>query len=350
MYLSQDFILPAVLTGYVRQGLADYPQNQFTLDRWLPNRPVPDIQYRFASGGTGLADAALFRAYDAESVVGRRQQLQRVTGELPPISIKTRLSEYDNLRIRNVNQPGSQEVLDAILNDSLKNSRSIAARMEMARGEALINGSISLSENGITASVNFGRAGAMSVTAGTLWSTTATADPFADLDTWRTAYVNQNGAEPGAIVMSRSTLALLRRCTNVAKAVFPAGGVMPTLLSQSTISDAFEAFGLPPLYVYYAQTNNYAGSAVATLAANKVLLLPAPVTPDDYEGTQLGGTFWGTTAEAQLPEYGIELSDQPGIVAGQYNETDPVGIWTKAAAIGLPILANPNLAMVATVA
>lgn len=350
MYLSQDFILPAVLTGYVRQGLADYPQNQFTLDRWLPNRPVPDIQYRFASGGTGLADAALFRTYDAESIVGKRQGIQRVTGELPPISIKTRLSEYDQLRIRNVNQPGSEEVLSAILNDSLKNSRSIAARMELARGEALVNGSLTIAENGVSASVTFGRAGAMSVTAAILWSTIATADPFSDLDTWRNAYVAQNGAEPGAILMSRSTLALMRRCANVAKAVFPSAAQVPTLLSQTAISDALQAFGLPPLYVYYAQANTYAGTATNTVPANKVLLLPSPVTPDDYEGTQLGATFWGTTAEAQLPEYGIELSDQPGIVAGQYNETDPVGIWTKAAAIGLPVLANPNLAMAATVA
>lgn len=350
MYISTDYILPSVLTGYVRQGLADYPQNQFTLDRWLPNRTVPDIQYRFASGGTGLADAAVYRTYDAESPVGKRQGLTRVTGELPPISLKTRLSEYDNLRIRAAVQPGNDEVRRAIMNDALKNSRSIAARLEMARGDALVNGSVTISENGLTAAVSFGRAGAMSVTAATLWSTIATADPFGDLDTWRNAYVAQNGAEPGAIVMSRSTLALMRRCANVAKAVFPSAAQVPTLLSQQAISDALVAFGLPPLYVYYAQANTYAGSAASIIPANKVLLLPEPVAPDDAEGTQLGGTFWGTTAESQLPEYGIELSEQPGIVVGAYHDPDPVGIWTKASAIGLPVLANPNLAMCATVA
>jgi hypothetical protein len=137
---------------------------------------------------------------------------------------------------------------------------------------------------------------------------------------------------------------------NVAKAVFPSAANVPTLLSQQAISDALVAFGLPPLYVYYAQANTYAGAATAVLPANKVFLLPAPVTPDDYEGTQLGGTFWGTTAESQLPEYGIEESDQPGIVVGTYHDPDPVGLWTKAASIGVPIMANPNLAMAATVA
>jgi hypothetical protein len=350
MYISNDYILPSVLTGYVRQGLADYPQNQFTLDRWLPNRLVPDIQYRFAAGGTGLADAAVFRTYDAESPIGKRQGLNRVTGELPPISLKTRLSEYDNLRMRAATQVGNEEVMKAIMNDALKNSRSVAARLEIARGDALVNGSVTIAENGVTASVAFGRAGAMAVTAATLWSTVATADPFGDLDTWRTAYVAQNGAEPGAIVMSRSTLALMRRCVNVAKAVFPSAANVPTLLSQQAISDALVAFGLPPLYVYYAQANTYAGSAASIVPANKLLLLPEPVAPDDYEGTQLGGTFWGTTAESQLPEYNIEIADQPGIVAAAYHDPDPVGIWTKAAGIALPVLANPNLAMCATVA
>lgn len=351
MYLTNDFIYPATLTGYVRQALSEYPQNQFTLSRWLPNRTVGDIAYRFASGGTGLADAAVFRTYDAESPIGKRQGINRVTGELPPISIKTRLSEYDSLRIRNgALNASNQEVVKAILNDGVKNARSIEARMEFARGDALSNGSVTITENGVGATISFGRAGAMAVTAATLWSTTGTADPFADLDTWRNAYVAQNGVEPGAILMSRSTLALMRRCSNVAKAVFPSAANVPTLLSQTAISDALNAFGLPPLYVYYAQANTYAGTATAVLPANKVFLLPAPVDPTDYEGTQLGSTMWGTTAESQLPEYGIEEADQPGVVVGTYHDPDPVGLWTKAAAIGVPIMANPNLAMACTVA
>jgi hypothetical protein len=350
MYLTNDFIQPAILTGYVRTALADYPQNQFTLSRWLPNRTVPDIQYRFNAGGTGLVDATMFRTYDAETPLGRRQGITRVTGELPPLGRKTRLSEYDQLRLRNAVTPGNQEMVSAILNDAVQNARSVEARMELARGEALVNGSLTINENGLVASVNFGRAGGMSVTAGTLWSTTATSDPFGDLDTWRNAYVALNGVEPGAILMARSTVALLRRSTNVAKAVFPSAANTPSLLSQSAISDAFEAFGLPPLYVYYAQANTYAGVATNVLPANKVLLLPAPVDPTDVAGAPVGGTFWGRTAESQLPDYGIEEADQPGIVVGNYHDPDPVGLWNKSAAIGLPVLANPNLAMVATVA
>jgi hypothetical protein len=32
-----------------------------------------------------------------------------------------------------------------------------------------------------------------------------------------------------------------------------------------------------------------------------------------------------------------------------YHTFDPVSMWTKVSALGMPVLANPNLAMVATV-
>lgn len=59
--------------------------------------------------------------------------------------------------------------------------------------------------------------------------------------------------------------------------------------------------------------------------------------------------MWGRTLESQEPEYGIEAGDQPGIVAGSYKEHDPVSTWVKATAIGMPVLANPDLSFVADV-
>src|SRR5690606_2734994 len=98
---------------------------------------------------------------------------------------------------------------------------------------------------------------------------------------------------------------------------------------------------------YDAQVN-VNGSAQRIVPVDKLLMLPAPVAPDDVEGTQLGATLYGTTVEAMEPDYGLE-GDEPGIVVGSHRTDDPVAIWTKASAIGLPVLANPNLALVADV-
>ncbi len=57
MLLTENYVYPAEITGFVRQGLADYAINNFTLAQFLPNVTVDDIVYRMAVGGTGLAGA-----------------------------------------------------------------------------------------------------------------------------------------------------------------------------------------------------------------------------------------------------------------------------------------------------
>ena len=71
---------------------------------------------------------------------------------------------------------------------------------------------------------------------------------------------------------------------------------------------------------------NLGSGAVRVIPDDRILLLPAPVSPDDPDGTDLGATFWGTTLEASDPRYNIEDAEQPGIVAGTYRDDDPLGV------------------------
>lgn len=340
MLLNQDYVAPAELTGYVRAATADMDANQFTLSQWLPSQNIDDLQYRFTSGGEGLAEAATFRAYDAESPIGSRPGINRVTGELPPISRKLRLGEYDRLRQRRANA----QITDAIFSDAERMTRAVMARIEMARGQALYAGSVTISENGVIATVSFGRAGGHTVAPGTLWTTVATATPLQDLMTWRDTYVATNGSEPGAILTSRRVMALMMRNAEMRNLVFPAAN-QPSLVTESSVNQALAAYGLPPIFVYDAQVR-VNGSATRVIPDDRLVLLPAPGTPD---GSDLGATLFGTTAESLEPEFGL-TGNEPGVVAGSYSTKDPVAVWTKAAAIALPVLANPNLTLAADVA
>ena len=328
----------------MRAALQDRPQNQFTLNRFLPDNPIDDLEYRFTRGGEGLIDAATFRTYDAESPIGSRPGFSRISGELPPLSRKIRLGEYDRLRQRQA----PDAVRSAILTDGVRMSRALQARMELARGDALVNASVTMAENGIQAVIDFGRTGGHTVTAGVLWSTVATATPLADLLSWQTTYNTTNGVNPGRIVMSTTAFGYLLRNADIRQLSGTTLGT-PSVVTQTAISTVFEAYGLPPIEIYDAQVrvNN---SAQRIIAANKVLLLPAPGDGNDPESSELGATLWGTTAESLEPEYGIGAEDAPGIVVGAYSTKDPVAVWTKAAAIGLPVLANPDLTFTATVA
>jgi hypothetical protein len=341
MLLTSDYLTPQELTGYVREALANLEINQFNLSRFLPTKPIDDLEYRYTQGGEGLVDAATFRAYDAESPIGKRPGATRVSGELPPISRKIRFGEYDRLRAR---KAGSDQFVAGILGDAERMARAIAARFELARGDALVNGSITLAENGLVATVSYGRSGSHSVSAGTVWSNAA-ADIIADLMTWQATYVATNGVKPGRLVGSTAIQGYLLKNTAIRAYVGSLAG-SPAMVTVDQAQSVLAAFGLPPFETYDVQVN-VNGAATRVVAADKLLMLPAPANGPD--GTELGATLLGTTAESLEPGYGLS-GVEAGIVAGSYRTEDPIAIWTKAAAIGLPVMVNPNLSFVADVA
>lgn len=343
MLLNRDYVEPAELTGYTREALANLPRNQFALAQWLPNRQVDDLEYRFTRGGEGLLEAASYRAFDAEAQVGSRPGLTRVRGELPPISRKIRLGEYDRLKQRKL----EMKIGDQLFTDAVRMMRSIAARIELARGSALSNGTLVFNENGVIATVDFGRDAGNTVTAGTVWSNPA-ALILADLLTWRSTYITINdGEEPGAILTSEQVIAAMLRNAEIRALAATMAGT-PSIVSRETLNQVLRAHGLPPIYEYNAQVR-VGGTATRVIPSDRLLYLPAPTDPNNEDGTMLGATPWGTTAEALSTDYDIDEEEAPGIVAGAYETKDPVAIWTKASAISVPVLANPNLSFSADV-
>lgn len=340
MDLTTDYILPVELTGFIRTALADIQLNQFILSQWLPNNTIQDVDYRLTTGQLGLARAGVFRAFNAESPIGAREGLKRISGELPPISEKLLLDEYTRLRLRRLQ--GTDVMTQSIYNDAVIVARAIAARMEMARGEVLVNGSITFAENGVAATVNYGRDGAFSVTPAILWSA-SNAVPVSDLLAWQQTYI-QTGAQIGSILTSRRVLSTLMRSTDFRQTYSTLAG-QPSIVSQAAVNATLESFGLPPITLYDAQVQ-VGTTATRVIPDDKVLLLPAPGSVDD---NNLGQTVWGIPAEALDPRFGLTDGQQGGIVGGAYTEEDPPNLWTKGSAVGLPVLANPNLAMVADV-
>lgn len=338
MLITTDYITPAELTGYARAALADLEVNQFTLSTFLPSRQVDDLQYRFNRGGVGLAEVATFRSYDAEASIGKRPGTTRVTGDLPPVSRKIRLGEYERLRQRNLDTA----IRNSIFDDTDLMVTAVGARIELARGSALSAASVTINEDGVIATVDFGRRSAhTNVAPGTLWSVSASATPIADMIAWVTTYAaNNGGRRPGAFLTSQKVLSNILRAQEV-RNLAAANGTSPSIVSPLVLNTILAAYSLPPIVINDAQVS-VDGTATRLIPENNFLMLPAA------GGSDLGGTFWGTTAESLEPEYGIQ-GDEPGIVAGSYSTKDPVAVWTKAAGIALPVLANPDLTFQAVV-
>lgn len=338
MALWTDIIDPATLTGYVREALSDIESRKASLARYLPNREVPNINVRFRKGQAGLVAEATFRAYDAEIAVGKKPGGQRVTLELPPIGINVPVTEYDQLRTRGA----SDELIETeILNTARQVALSVSDRIERLRGVVLRTGVATISEIG--AADNFGRTSTHNVTASSLWSSATSVSRLSHLQAWCDLYEETNGVTPGRILMSRAVFRLLQAGDEF-KTSLVGGGSRPA--TSEEVAAVVEGAGLPSIEVYTRRTTNG-----LILPANELLLLPEPVASDDWAGSQLGSTFWGQTLSATEAGWGIAETDQPGLVAAVYRaEKPPMIAEVISDAIALPVLANANLSLRATVA
>lgn len=336
MVLWTDVIDPATLTGYARISLEEYERAKGTLARWLPNREVADIVVRFIAGNAGLVEEARYRAYDAEIEIGKGEPKKRTVLELPAVGQDIPVSEYEQLRNRRAPE---EAVEKSILATTRRVVAAVSDRVERLRGIVIGTGVATIPEIG--AADSFGRSVSHDVTAGTLW-TASNVDRLAYLELLRQQYITTNGVEPGALVMSSRVFTALAAGDQF-RTQLVNGASRPA--TESDVRGVVEGAGLPPITKYDRRTKTG-----KVLDDSKLFFLPAAVETNDWEGTELGATFWGQTLTSTDERYGIEDSEQPGIVVGAYRgEKPPLIAEVIADAIALPVLANADLSLAAKV-
>jgi hypothetical protein len=344
MALWTDIIDPATLTDYARAAQEDYEQKRGNLARWLPNRTIADIVVRFIKGNTGLQEAARFRAFDAEIEIGPRPSGQRVTLELPALGQNLPVSEYEQLRARG-GSVSDEQALATIQSTTERVVAAVSDAMERLRGIVLATGRATIDQSNFEVDDSFGRSGTHTVTSPTLWTNTAF-DRLTYLQGLRDVYIDDTGEEPGALVMSTRAYRALASGDNLRTNLVGGATRLP---NETELESYISAAGLPPI-IRYDRRVRYNRTNVRALPDNVVLMLPAPVDPNDEMGTDLGATFWGRTLASTESEWGIPDEQQPGIVAGVWrDDKPPMGIEVIGDAIGEPVLANADLSIAATV-
>lgn len=333
LVLDTEYVEPAELTGYTREALADLPQNQFgLLQDILPNVLVDDIEFRTRLGGNGLARAAKYRSWDTEAPLGRRRGFEDLSGAIPPISQKIRLSEYDRLKLRR----NRDAIIDAIYDDAVEQAIAIDTRIAIAKGQLLSTGMVTLHENGLVLEVDFERKATHNTTAPVLWNVDGS-DPIEDLLAAQAVYVATNGVRPGRFVTDQSVISTLMRNATIRAMTLPAGSTTQ-IVTVDAVAALLRSFGLPELEIFEAQVEGDDGNPLDLLPKGRILFLPPA-------GRKVGESLWGITAEAMDEDYGIDQREAPGIVVGSYSDKDPVSKWTKASAVALPVAPGINLTL-----
>jgi hypothetical protein len=338
-------VLPYDLTTFVRS--VPQPQ-QFILNQLLPDVHIGSNQVDIGMI-TRTNRAAKFRAYDAGIHRAKRDVAQVTHVELPPLSDSLSMGELERLKLEFARTGGTNQdaFVNAIYNDAEVLTRNVQNRMELARGDVLVDGKFTLTnEGGLTIEADYGIPGSNFVTAGTLWSTTASADILGDLNTWNTAYIDLNGYALGGMYVSRQTLTNMLANQNLRTA---AGTILGSslLLSRATLDATLAAHMLPPILGVYDANVDVDGTTTRTVPANKVIFVPPA-------GVPFGRTVWGVSATAlelvNSSETDMSFEDAPGIVGVVEKDGPPYREFTFVDAVGMPVIDNPNALFVATVA
>lgn len=336
-----DIVTPVDLTAFARMVPDDLPNN---LNRFLPDRTIVGIKSRVARRSR-TNTTARYRAWNAETPIGQRPDSVAVTEvKLPPLGQKLILTEWDQLQLdaANGSQSAVASMIATIYDDTENNVAAIRNRLELARGDLLTDGKFTLTaENGLTLEADYGMASSHKPTAGTLWDGSSPT-PLSDEVTWSRLMQTDGGGRPVVAIGNAIITSLLLRNAEYRSAYWGGAAGSSPNLNLEQLNTVRAANGLAP-YEEYDHQVSVDGSTTRVIPTNKLILL----------GANVGETQFGATAEAlelaQSNAVDFTTQDSPGIFAAAYKLADPVTGISKANATAMPVLADVNAIISATV-
>lgn len=323
-------------------------QQNLVLDQILPDRFINDNRVDVGTL-TRTGRTAKFRVFDGPITVSRRDSYTTQNIGLPPLSDSLHMGEYERLQLQFAKTGGTNNasLVNAIYDDATILTGNVRRRMELARGDVLVDGKFTLAgEGGLFMEADFQVPAGNFKTAATPWTTVDTADVITDLATWTQDYLDLNGFLPGGFIATRKIInALLRN-----KALRTSyGNIIGTanLLTRAQVESAITGYDLPGIQMTYDSSVDVDGTATRVLPDNKIIFLPPA-------GQPLGYTAWGISATALelvgSSQTDLSFEEAPGIVGVVEKDGPPYRQHTFVDAVGMPVIENPNYLMVATVA
>lgn len=338
-------VTPDALTTFVREvpTPSDQVLNQLLPDRYFTKNSI-DVQEITRTNRT-----ARFRAYDGRLHVSQRDTATLKQVKLPPLSTSLSMGELERLQLEFARTGGTNQnaIVEAVYDDATNLTREVQSRMEQARGDVLTDGKFTLAgEGGLFLEADFGVPAGHFVAPGTLWSTTATATIIANLTTWVQTYTDTNGFAPGGMWISRTIMNYMLQNAELRSLNASLVGT-PGLLTRPAVDNALSAYGLPPITNIYDTVVDVDGVSTRVIPVDRVIFHPPNVA-------DLGYTAWGVSATSlelvNSSEVDMSFEEAPGIVGVVEKSGPPYREFTFVDAVGMPVLANPKLLMVADVA
>lgn len=294
---------------------------------------------------------AQFHGFDTESQTTFRVPVDDHNIEKGLIKVKINQSE----RLRALINRGVQRedaLYDYVINDGVRLADQVITRTKVAKNELLATGKITIKENNLDLTVDYGVPNG-NVGLDLDFGADAAKDVPAQIqDILDTA--NEKGVILTGIYTSRKVVSKLRSNDAIQKAIN--GNIGAGAQVRRADLDAYlaEEFGINQII-----ENDLTYGASATIGSNgRPSITTKRYYPNDkatFFGTNPGGRLgvglWGDSPEADVAQL-LNVSTSavsPFVYITQWSENDPAVLWTKASALFMPVLYSPDSLFIADV-
>ncbi len=300
---------------------------------------------------------ASFRTWDGNFPTIGRDSASSSEATLMPLGVQgAPLGEFERLQLQFARTGGTNRaaLANAIYNDAETLTRSIYNRLELAWGDVLTDGILTVRENGLAGNAgvaDFGVDPARKVTAAVNWSD-PTAKVLDDLVNWVTAYEAEGVGAPGAIRMKEKTFRLLQRNEQILALHNGTQGNRERILLDD-VRAILSAEGLPPV-VFLPDTSFYVenpGAGVApgdqkVVPDNLVLLTPSSLSDLGYTALGISPTAMELVGSSVAE---MTFQGAAGLVGVVEKVGPPYRQFTFVDAVAMPILTQPRRLFIARV-
>lgn len=298
----------------------------------------------------GIPMMAQFHGFDTEAQKTFRVPID--THNIEKGLIKVKINQSERLRaLARAGVQGDQALYDYVMNDGIRLADQVITRTKVAKNELLATGKVTVKENNLDLTVDYGVPASH-----TAFELDLTQD--ADVASQIQAIIDfatDLGVTIDGMVTSKKNLTKMRNnkfLQTLINGNIGAGALLRQNQLEAYLSDEF---GINTVI-----TNDLKYGESATFNADgRPVIKQARYYPQDKvtftasnPNGRLGIGLWGDSPEVDAARFypvGAAGGISPYVYIMQWMEEDPAVLWTKASALFMPVLFNPNSLFIATV-
>ncbi len=343
------------ILGFVPQ--VDWLNIPFTPTR--PNDPADQLftdtktdnitaQWESIAAANQIPVMAQFHSFDVETQTTTRVPVDTHNIEKGLIKVKINQSE----RMRAILRAGVQNdaLYDYVINDGINLADQVITRTKVAKNELLATGKVTIQENDLNLTVDYGVPEEQldfSIDVGAGKDIDAQIQDIIDA-------AADVGVVINGMICSRKVLTKIRK-NDVMQTIINGNAGAGAIVSMA----ALEAHLATEFGINRIITNDLTyASDRAIDASGNVVQTTKRYFPDNTitffataNGDILGTGLWGDPPEVDIQRFmNVEGSAvSPFVYVSQWAENDPTVLWTRASALFMPVLYNPNSLFIASV-